>query len=60
MEPGSRGRSASVPVIGYDPVTSTLTFVDVLYGVQRTMTTQAFAAAMTTFGGMGVAVAKAS
>jgi uncharacterized protein YvpB len=50
----------AVPVIGYDPVTSTVTFVDVLYGVQRTMTTQAFAAALTTFGGMGVAVAKAT
>jgi uncharacterized protein YvpB len=46
----------AVPVIGYDPVQGTITFVDVLYGVQRTMTTQAFAAAMTTFGGMGVAV----
>jgi hypothetical protein len=40
-------------------VQSTITFVDVLYGVQRTMTTQAFAAAMTTFGGMGVAVSSA-
>jgi uncharacterized protein YvpB len=49
----------AVPVIGYDPVQSTITFVDVLYGVQRTMTTQAFAAAMTTFGGMGVAVSSA-
>jgi uncharacterized protein YvpB len=46
----------AVPVIGYDPVQDTVTFVDVLYGVQRTMTTQAFAAAMTTFGGMGIAV----
>jgi uncharacterized protein YvpB len=46
----------AVPVIGYDPVQNTVTFVDVLYGVQRTMTTQAFAAAMTTFGGMGIAV----
>jgi hypothetical protein len=46
----------AVPVIGYDPVQNTVTFVDVLYGVQRTMTTQAFAAAMTTFGGMGITV----
>jgi len=46
----------AVPVIGYDPVRSTITFVDVLYGVERTMTTQAFAAALTTFDGMGVAV----
>ena len=49
----------AVPVIGYDPVRNTITFVDVLYGVERTMTTQAFAAAMTTFGGMGVAVSSA-
>jgi uncharacterized protein YvpB len=49
----------AVPVIGYDPVMSTITFVDVLYGVQRTMTTQAFAAALTTFGGMGVAISSA-
>jgi uncharacterized protein YvpB len=46
----------AVPVIGYDPVRGTITFVDVLYGVERTMTTQAFAAALTTFDGMGVAV----
>lgn len=46
----------AVPVIGYDPVRSTITFVDVLYGVERTMTTQAFAEAMSTFGGMGVAI----
>ena len=50
----------AVPVIGYDPVKDTITFVDVLYGVQRTMTTQAFAAALTTFGGMGVAVSRAA
>ena len=61
MEPASPGRSAStrVPVIGYDPVRDTITFVDVLYGVERTMTTQAFAEAMTTFDGMGVAVSSA-
>ncbi len=46
----------AVPVIGYDPVRDTITFVDVLYGVERTMTTQAFTEAMTTFDGMGVAV----
>jgi uncharacterized protein YvpB len=46
----------AVPVIGYDPVANTVTFVDVLYGVVRTLTTSAFAAAMTTFGGMAVAV----
>ena len=49
----------AVPVIGFDPVRNTITFVDVLYGVERTMTTQAFAAALTTFGGMGVAVSSA-
>jgi len=49
----------AVPVIGYDPVKSTVTFVDVLYGVERNMTTQAFAAALTTFGGMGIAVSSA-
>jgi len=46
----------AVPVIGYDPVRNTITVVDVLYGVVRTFTTQAFAAALTTFGGMGIAV----
>jgi uncharacterized protein YvpB len=47
----------AVPVIGYDPVANTVTVVDVLYGVERTLTTSAFAAAMTTFGGMAIAVA---
>jgi uncharacterized protein YvpB len=46
----------AVPVIGYDPVKDTITFVDVLYGVEKTMSTEAFAAAMTTFGGMAIAV----
>jgi uncharacterized protein YvpB len=46
----------AVPVIGYNPAANTITFVDVLYGVERTMSTQAFAAALTTFDGMGVAV----
>ncbi len=46
----------AVPVIGYDPVKDTITFVDVLYGVERTLTTEAFGAAMTTFGGMGISV----
>ena len=46
----------AVPVIGFNPVQNTITIVDVLYGVERTMTTQAFAAALTTFDGMGVAV----
>ncbi len=46
----------AVPVIGYDQAQNTITFVDVLYGVQRTMTAPAFAAALTTFGGMGIAV----
>ncbi len=46
----------AVPVIGYDPVRDTVTVVDVLYGVVRTFSTEAFAAAMTTFGGMGIAV----
>jgi uncharacterized protein YvpB len=49
----------AVPVIGYDPVRNTVTFVDVLYGVERTMTAQAFTAALTTFGGMGIAVSSA-
>jgi hypothetical protein len=44
-------------VIGYDPVKNTISFVDVLYGVEKTMSTQDFAAAMTTFGGMAIAVA---
>jgi uncharacterized protein YvpB len=46
----------AVPVIGYDPIKNTISFVDVLYGVEKTMSTQAFAAAMTTFGGMAIAV----
>lgn len=46
----------AVPVTGYDPVKNTITFVDVLYGVQKTLSTQDFAAAMTTFGGMAIAV----
>jgi uncharacterized protein YvpB len=46
----------AVPVIGYDPVANTVTVVDVLYGVVRTLTTAQFAAAITTFGGMAVAV----
>jgi uncharacterized protein YvpB len=46
----------AVPVIGFNPLQNTITFVDVLYGVERTMSTQAFAAALTTFGGMGIAV----
>ena len=46
----------AVPVIGYDPVRDTITVVDVLYGVVRTFSTEAFAAAMTTFGGTGIAV----
>jgi uncharacterized protein YvpB len=48
----------AVPVIGYDPVQNTLTVVDVLYGVERTFSTQAFAAALTTFGGMGIAISR--
>jgi len=48
----------AVPVIGYDPVRDTITVVDVLYGVVRTLSTQAFAAALTTFGGMGIAVSR--
>ncbi len=46
----------AVPVVGYDPVRNTISFVDVLYGVERTMPSQAFAGALTTFGGMGIAV----
>jgi uncharacterized protein YvpB len=56
--PWASGEHA-VPVIGYDPVQNTITFIDVLYGVQRTLTAQAFAAALTTFGGMGVTVSSA-
>jgi uncharacterized protein YvpB len=48
----------SVPVIGYDPGQNTITVVDVLYGVERTLTTQAFAAALTTFDGMGIAISR--
>ncbi len=47
----------AVPVIGYDPVANTVTVVDVLYGVERTLPVAQFAAAMTTFGGMAIAVA---
>jgi uncharacterized protein YvpB len=50
----------AVPVIGYDPVLNTLTVVDVLFGIERTFTDQAFAAAMTTFDGMGIAVSRRS
>jgi uncharacterized protein YvpB len=49
----------AVPVIGYDPVRDTVTVVDVLYGVARTLTTTAFGAALTTFDGMGIAVSSA-
>ncbi len=55
--PWATGEHA-VPVIGYDPVRDTITVVDVLYGVVRTFGTQAFAAALTTFGGMGIAVSR--
>jgi uncharacterized protein YvpB len=48
----------AVPVIGFDPVLNTLTVVDVLYGIERTFTDEVFAAAMTTFGGMGIAVSR--
>jgi uncharacterized protein YvpB len=48
----------AVPVIGFDPVLNTLTVVDVLYGIERTFTDEAFAAAMTTFEGMGIAVSR--
>jgi uncharacterized protein YvpB len=48
----------AVPVIGFDPVLNTLTVVDVLYGIERTFTDEAFAAAMTTFDGMGIAVSR--
>jgi uncharacterized protein YvpB len=48
----------AVPVIGFDPLLNTLTVVDVLYGTERTFTTTGFAAAMTTFDGMGVAVSR--
>lgn len=50
----------AVPVIGYDPVAGTVTVVDVLYGVERTLPVAQFAAAMTTFGGMAIAVAAAA
>lgn len=48
----------AVPVVGYDPAAGTVTVVDVLYGVERTLTTQELAAAMTTFGGMGIAISR--
>jgi len=48
----------AVPVIGFDPVLNTLTVVDVLYGIERTFADEAFAAAMTTFDGMGIAVSR--
>lgn len=48
----------AVPVIGYDPVLNTISVVDVLYGIERTLTVQSFAAALTTFDGMGIAVSR--
>jgi uncharacterized protein YvpB len=48
----------AVPVIGYDPERNTLTVVDVLYGVERTFSTDSFAAALTTFDGMGIAISR--
>jgi uncharacterized protein YvpB len=48
----------AVPVIGYDPVLNTVTVVDVLVGVERTFSTRAFAAILTTFNGMGIAISR--
>jgi uncharacterized protein YvpB len=48
----------AVPVIGYDPVLNTVTVVDVLVGVERTFSTRAFTAILTTFDGMGIAISR--
>ena len=48
----------AVPVIGYDPVLNTVTLVDVLVGVERTFSTRAFTAILTTFNGMGIAISR--
>jgi hypothetical protein len=46
----------TVTVIGFNSVAGTVTVVDVGVGIRRTISTGAFAAAIATFGGMGVAV----
>ncbi len=46
----------TVTVIGFDSLAGTVTVVDVGVGIRRTISTAAFAAAIATFGGMGVAV----
>ncbi len=46
----------AVTVVGFDPGRGTITVVDVRNGTRRTLSNAAFAAALTTFGGMGVAV----
>jgi hypothetical protein len=44
-------------VMGFDPQAGTITVVDVLRGVLHTFPRQQFAGVLTTFGGMGVAIA---
>lgn len=46
----------AVTVVGFDPQGETLTVVDVLRGVLHTFSARAFTAALSTFGGMGVAI----
>jgi uncharacterized protein YvpB len=46
----------AVTVIGYDSGAGTVTVMDVGVGLVRTLTTAAFTAALTTFGGMAVAI----
>jgi uncharacterized protein YvpB len=46
----------TVTVIGFNSLAGTVTVVDVGVGIRRTISTAAFAAAIATFGGMGVAV----
>ena len=43
-------------MIGFDFLAGPVTVVDVGVGIRRTISTAAFAAAIATFGGMGVAV----
>jgi uncharacterized protein YvpB len=46
----------TVTVVGFNSVAGTITVIDVGVGLRRTISTDEFAAAIATFGGMGVAV----
>jgi hypothetical protein len=49
-------KSTPSTVIGFNSLAGTVTVVDVGVGIRRTISTAAFAAAIATFEGMGVAV----